>query len=376
MTSGPLRPVLHPRSSAHLCSSCAARHALQPPSSAALKLSKRAIATTPKRSLAQVQDDRFSNAWFSPAAPNASKAHGPIQVRNTAGTPPEVLHRQNDSEDKKPPDERIIKLGKTLRTLTSHLPNLLTSPQSIPQDILSPSISLHLFPSTHPHLPTVRGRVAYRAALLTAPVAWGSVPLVGGGCKLEIVSERMSRTGYGDPLDTDGQGIGAGEEKLIVRWKTKKANNNDQNQHQHQHPSTSPTPSTSTASLVSPTSPTETPINTSNPSNSPRLLTTLFNGRPTPLFPLHGNNPSFTGLFIFLFDSEGRVRSHTIEHADEAGTSDKVGRVVTVADWLLARVRGRQGEEGKWVPGLASVGAWEGEGCAAAAAVERARRRR
>ncbi|KAF8242257.1 hypothetical protein K440DRAFT_617694 [Wilcoxina mikolae CBS 423.85] len=67
------------------------------------------------------------------------------------------------------------------------MPTLLQSP--LPTEILSPSISLHLFPSTHPHLPAVRGRVAYIAALWTAPVAWGRLP--GGNTTLEVISERM-----------------------------------------------------------------------------------------------------------------------------------------------------------------------------------------
>ncbi len=76
------------------------------------------------------------------------------------------------------------------RILQERLPTLLQSP--LPQEILSPNISLHLFPSTHPHLPTVSGRVAYIAALWTSPIAWNRVPIVGN-VKLEILSERMSK---------------------------------------------------------------------------------------------------------------------------------------------------------------------------------------
>lgn len=111
----------------------------------------------------------------------------------------------------KPPDERTLQLGKTVRALHERLPTLLQSP--LPSDILSPQISLHLFPSTHPHLPTVSGRIAYVAALWTAPVAWGRVPLVGN-VKLTILSERMVRNGGSSPSGSWR------EEKLIVKWKT------------------------------------------------------------------------------------------------------------------------------------------------------------
>ncbi|PYH88087.1 hypothetical protein BO71DRAFT_404125, partial [Aspergillus ellipticus CBS 707.79] len=82
--------------------------------------------------------------------------------------------------DHKPPDERILKLGTsnpTLRILSPRLPTLLTNP--LPSKILSPSVTLHLFPSTHPHLPIVKGRTLYRAVLWTVPVAWSSLPLLG-----------------------------------------------------------------------------------------------------------------------------------------------------------------------------------------------------
>ena len=75
-----------------------------------------------------------------------------------------------------------------LRILQERLPTLLQSP--LPQEILSPNISLHLFPSTHPYLPTVSGRVAYIAALWTSPIAWNRVPIVGN-VRLEILSERV-----------------------------------------------------------------------------------------------------------------------------------------------------------------------------------------
>jgi hypothetical protein len=57
----------------------------------------------------------------------------------------------------------------------------------------------------------------------------------------------------------------------------------------------------------------------------------------------------FTGLFIFEFDGEGRVLSHTIEHVEEGGQWEKgVGaKVVGLTDWLLGGFKngGREGED-------------------------------
>ncbi|KAL8651684.1 MAG: hypothetical protein Q9210_003109 [Variospora velana] len=57
----------------------------------------------------------------------------------------------------------------------------------------------------------------------------------------------------------------------------------------------------------------------------------------------------FCGLFIFEFDEEGRIVTHTIEHAEETGNAEKASRVVNLTDWLLGRARWRRGE----VPELA-----------------------
>lgn len=52
---------------------------------------------------------------------------------------------------------------------------------------------------------------------------------------------------------------------------------------------------------------------------------------------------AFTGLFIFEFDKEGRVISHTIENVDEHGEWEKGlgARVVGLTDWLLGGIKGR-----------------------------------
>lgn len=45
----------------------------------------------------------------------------------------------------------------------------------------------------------------------------------------------------------------------------------------------------------------------------------------------------FSGLFIFEFDEQGRLSSHTIEHAQQGGNWERMTRVVNVTDWLLGR---------------------------------------
>ena len=61
------------------------------------------------------------------------------------------------------------------------------------------------------------------------------------------------------------------------------------------------------------------------------------------------DDEEFCGLFIFEFDEEGRIVSHTIEHAEEGGSWDRASKVISVTDWLLRRL-GRKEQE---VQGLA-----------------------
>lgn len=58
-----------------------------------------------------------------------------------------------------------------------------------------------------------------------------------------------------------------------------------------------------------------------------------------------GEKKEFTGLFIFEFDEEGRIVSHTIEHVQEGGSWEKgVGaRVVGLTDWLLGGLKSNEG---------------------------------
>lgn len=57
------------------------------------------------------------------------------------------------------------------------------------------------------------------------------------------------------------------------------------------------------------------------------------------------DSKEFTGLFIFEFDEEGRIVSHTIEHAQEGGNWERgVGaKVVGLTDWLLGGMKNGNG---------------------------------
>lgn len=215
---------------------------------------------------------------------------------------------ENILEPRKP-DERTVKLGKTLRILQERMPTLLQSP--LPQEILSPQITLHLFPSTHPHLPQVTGRVAYSAALWTSPIAWGRVPLVGN-VKLEILSERMVKH---SSLSRSNR-----PEQLIVRWRT-----------------IGKTRGQGTGGLYK-------GIGASD--NVDKITEWLGGGKG------EDDSKEFTGLFLFEFDEDGRVVSHTIEHVQEGGNWERgVGaRVVGLTDWLLGAMKKNGRGEGTPCP--------------------------
>ena len=195
------------------------------------------------------------------------------------------------------------------------MPTLLQSP--LPSEILAPTISLHLFPSTHPHLPVVSGRVAYIAALWTSPLAWNRVPLVGN-VKLEILSERMTSQ---SPLANSVPGYqprpGAGDEQLVVRWRTVGGG----------------AILTFFKSLSSPTA------KAAKERCEPQRRSVVGTGQAVD------DPKEFTGLFIFEFDSEGRVLSHTIENVAKGSEWERsVGaRFVGLTDWLLGGIKGSGG---------------------------------
>lgn len=187
------------------------------------------------------------------------------------------------------------------------MPTLLQSP--LPSEILSPSISLHLFPSTHPHLPKVSGRVAYNAAIWTSPIAWGRVPIVGN-ITLEILSERMIKNRNGSAAIAHND-MGPGPEQLVVRWRT-----------------LGKTRGRGIGGLYKGIG-----------GNEPVDKITEFLGGGLG----ENDRKEFTGLFIFEFDSEGRILSHTIEHVQEGGHWERGvgGRVVGLTEWLLGGWKGR-----------------------------------
>ncbi|KAM3510056.1 hypothetical protein MY11210_006062 [Beauveria gryllotalpidicola] len=193
-----------------------------------------------------------------------------------------------------PVDPNKAKLGKTLRILQDRMPTLLQSP--LPQHVLAPNISLQLFPSTHPHLPVVSGRVAYTAALWTSPIAWNRVPLVGN-VRIEILAERMTS----EPLTFLPRRPGAIADQLVVRWRetTREAAARGRG---------------GAGAAIA---------------RSLRLV--------------GGSDPdkAFTGLFIFDFDREGRVLTHTIETAQEGGNWERGmgAKFVGLTDWLLGGIQ-------------------------------------
>ncbi|XMA10763.1 hypothetical protein WAI453_003554 [Rhynchosporium graminicola] len=225
--------------------------------------------------------------------------------------PFQTPNRDGHFEPRKP-DERTLKLGKTLRILQERLPTLLQSP--LPQEILSPQITLHLFPSTHPHLPTVSGRVAYAAALWTSPIAWGRVPLVGD-VRLTILSERMIKSSSNSLSPSLRR-----QEQLIVRWRT-----------------VGKTKGKGTGAFYKGIGARE---------SVDKITEWLGGGKG------EDDSKEFTGLFIFEFDEQGRIASHTIEHVQEGGNWERgVGaRVVGLTDWLLGGMKKGRGDEGAPCP--------------------------
>ncbi|KAK0705332.1 hypothetical protein B0H67DRAFT_497679 [Lasiosphaeris hirsuta] len=250
-----------------------------------------------------------SIVWFNSSFPRQSED---LSSEPPSSRPPE------NSPDKSPNGNRKAKLGKTLRILQSRLPTLLQTP--LPQEILSRHISLHLFPSTHPHLPVVSGRVAYVAALWSSPIAWGRVPIVGN-VRLDILSARMVDRALSfqkRPKDAVG-------EQLVVRWRTIGGKGRDW------------------GSIL--------PLSFINGNGKGSSDAAAKEGAATDSSehrvpvgdaqPAGDTSKEFTGLFIFDFDAEGRVLSHTIEHVHQNEQWEKgVGaKVVGLTDWLLGGMK-------------------------------------
>ncbi|KAJ5927428.1 hypothetical protein N7516_009201 [Penicillium verrucosum] len=284
-------------------------------------VSGRLFASVSRQRLAQLRHGLLNEPWLPPASttPLPTTYFSPTWVRREHGDCPRRT-------DHKPPDERTLRLGKTLRTLSPLLPTILYN--TLPTEILAPSVNLHLFPSTHPHLPTVKGRTLYRAALWTVPVAWSSVPLVGN-VKLQILSERIVRAGTLLDPTRHGAHHDCGDERLLVRWKTEPRTDS--------RPFHGPT-SSNTNSTTSKTAPSQNSHLSASTNGTNKGLSVLLGGEE-PIFKL-SKEEQFTGIFIFSFDEEGRILTHTIEHANEADGWDRTAKFVTLTDWLIGKARG------------------------------------
>lgn len=193
-------------------------------------------------------------------------------------------------------------------------------------------------------------------------MAWGRVPIVGN-VKLIILSERvvpsssssLSREKGPFPFHhpphrrNDRQAGGHNNERLIVRWKTcgktrgkggmgalyrgiggvGRARDRDREQVEH----------TKITEWLGRAKSTHTRNHNHNHNEEEE-------------------EEDFCGMFIFEFDEEGRVLSHTIEHVEgelfDEGKFGLGGKVVSVTEWLLGRMNGNNGgERGKKEPALA-----------------------
>ena len=139
-------------------------------------------------------------------------------------------------------------------------------------------------------------------------MAWGRVPIVGN-VKLIILSERMVKNGPSTYTGPDSSPHGHNE-RLIVRWKT-----------------CGKTKGTSMSTFY----------RGIGAGEQIDKITELLRGN-------RQDNGEFCGLFIFEFDEEGRIMTHTIEHAEEGGNWDKASKVVSVTDWLIGKAK-RKGEK-------------------------------
>ncbi|KAK6534310.1 hypothetical protein TWF281_005637 [Arthrobotrys megalospora] len=246
-------------------------------------------------------------------------------------------------KDKDPVSERKLNLGKTIDILKDRLPTLLQSP--LPSEILSPSITLQLFPSTHPHLPSVRGRMAYIAALWTSPVVWGRIP--GIKVRLEILSIKMIKGGIPTENEDDEMACVTGE-RMIVKWRASSSPNGNGNGNGNGNKDTQATTSSTT-------------------SNTPPNLKNVEPKKEDPLSAVANSLPKFTitgdfcGLFIFEFDDQGRIKTHIIEDVEEDRDEavQQHSKVITLTEWLLKKAK-KSLEDKPQVPGLAFERIWEG----------------
>lgn len=153
------------------------------------------------------------------------------------------------------------------------------------------------------------------AALWTSPIAWNRIPVIGN-VELEILSERV----FDHPVHpTPRRPLGAYPEQLIVKWRTMGGKKN----------------------------------------GSPKWgLRFLDKEGHVVRREGEAGEGEFTGLFVFEFDGQGRIISHTIERVEEGGDWLKgVGaKVVGITEWILSGIRGgRKADEGP-CPAFSAVG--------------------
>ena len=130
-------------------------------------------------------------------------------------------------------------------------------------------------------------------------MAWGRVPIVGN-VKLIILSERVVKNGHMCSRNAHSH---LNSERLVVRWKT-----------------CGKTQGKGMGALY----------RGIGASEEVDKITEWLGGDAR-------DDEEFVGKFIFEFDEEGRIVTHTIEHAEENGDLEKTSRVVSVTDWLLGR---------------------------------------
>lgn len=163
------------------------------------------------------------------------------------------------------------------------------------------------------------------------------MPIIGN-VKLEILSERMVKQ---PPVYSVPRREGAYGEQLIVRWRTVgKSKNwglpfigiNAGNGSGKDKKTSAENAVSSDAGRV------KGGVSSGNESTTEVKA-------PVGMAEPVGSSKEFTGLFIFDFDKEGRILSHTIEHVQEGGQWEKgVGaKVVGLTDWLLGGMKGSDG---------------------------------
>lgn len=138
-------------------------------------------------------------------------------------------------------------------------------------------------------------------------MVWGRMPLISD-VKLEVISERMVKS----PAYTSSNS--SRREQLIIRWRT-----------------IGKTRGKGVGGFYK---------GIGGKENVDKITEWLGGGKG------EDDSKEFTGLFIFEFDEEGRVLSHTIEHAQEGGSWEKgVGaKVVGLTDWLLGGLKNGRGD--------------------------------